>query len=266
MASNAYYEWVSDGKPYVVTKPAAEFKALLKGYGYTVYDYPNEDHQKAEPPEDHTPYSATEWPVNVSAYIAHALDIMPPGATAVAKGAIALPTLARRIIADRDAQTPGTMWIKYMNWTDEAGVCRQESWKTTPRTTRSSTDKGHIHLSARTDTQNHSIGGWDPIMSIKTDPDGWAMANRVWAMSQMLGQFTYTMPDGTRRTETNKLGDFLRAMSAQQTEILAQARANGEVLSRIETKVNALALGGVDEQQIRDAVRAELDATRLARG
>jgi hypothetical protein len=90
---------------------------------------------------------------------------MPPNATAIAMGALPLPTLARQIIHDKNAGVPGTEWVKYMNWTDENGVCRQERWMP-DHETRSSTDKDHIHLSARSDMDTSDVvsrSGWNPV-------------------------------------------------------------------------------------------------------
>lgn len=272
MASDAYFTWVSKGKPYTLTRPARELQALLRGYGYTVHDYPNDDHQTADPPEDHTPYSSTEWPVQVSAYIGHAVDIMPPEAAALAKGAIALPNLARRIIHDRDAKVLGTTWIKYMNWTDENGVCRKESWKTTPRTTTPSTDKGHIHLSGRTDTESMSIADWNPIM---TDiPLTWQQdqAFRVAALIAGLDEISASAP--TAGEDVLAWKRIAKELAPQFAAILAQAQTNGSLLSSVIqslTEIKAtIATGGVDpvvlEQMVRDAVRVELNATRFTNG
>jgi hypothetical protein len=76
--------------------------------------------------------------------------------------------IARQLIRDRDAGVPGAMWIKYINWTDESGVCRQERWMdlSAPlrRTTRTSTDNGHIHISGRSDVDDDDRADtYDPI-------------------------------------------------------------------------------------------------------
>jgi hypothetical protein len=78
------------------------------------------------------------------------------------------------------------MWIKYINWTDENGTCRQERWTDAGaplrRTTRSSTDKGHIHISGRSDVDDDDrADGYDPIARMRgededmqlKDPTGW---------------------------------------------------------------------------------------------
>ena len=159
--SREFYVWVGAGRPYALMRPAAALQRVLRGHGLTVYDYPDEGHLRASTPEDHTPFSATGWPVKSAYGIGHALDVMPRADTAAGRAENA--AIARRLIADRNAGVPGVAWIKYINWTDERGVCRQERWMPN-HTTRSSTDKGHIHISGRSDCDNDPrADGYDPL-------------------------------------------------------------------------------------------------------
>lgn len=161
MATNAYYDWVDDGSPYTLMRPAKATQSSLRAHGLTVYDYPDDSHLTASTPEDHTPFSATGWPI-VSAYgVGHAIDIMPR--TNDAAGRTENATIARQMIHDRNAGVPGAMWIKYINWTDEDGVCRQERWMP-EHETRSSSDSGHIHVSGRSDCDNDArADDYDPL-------------------------------------------------------------------------------------------------------
>jgi hypothetical protein len=168
MPTNAYRVWVQAGRPYVLMRPAKALKGRLQGHGYTVYDYPDEAHLEAATPEDHTPFSATGFPVDSAFGVGHALDVMPKADTAAARRELA--DLSRKLIHDRDNLVPGVRWIKYINWTDEHGVCRQERWMdpTNPRTrsTRSSSDKGHTHISGRSDADNDTRADtYDPYAS-----------------------------------------------------------------------------------------------------
>jgi hypothetical protein len=169
MASAKYYVWVADGRPYRLARPAAALQWVLRGHGLIVYDYPDDDHLQSDPAEDHTPFAATGWPT-VSAYgVGHAVDIMPRNGTAAGRAENA--AIARRLIADRNAGVPGVAWIKYLNWTDEQGVCRQERWMPN-HTTRSSTDKGHVHVSSRSDCDNDTRAeGYDPLSTGGEDMD-----------------------------------------------------------------------------------------------
>lgn len=165
MASQGYYDWIAAGSPYVRANPSAQLRAVIQSHGYTVYDYPDQAHLLAATPEDHTPFSETGWPVASRRWVGHAIDVMPPSAVALDKGAVPLVMLARQVIADKDAGVPGTKCIKYINWTDEDGNCWQTSWKPTKKTVRS-TDRGHIHISVRSDMDDSNDvieSGWDPV-------------------------------------------------------------------------------------------------------
>lgn len=164
MASQGYRDWLAAGEPYALIRPAAALQRVLRGHGLTVYDYPNQAHLEANPPEDHTPFSATGWPAANARWRARALDIMPRNDTAA--GRVENAAIARRLIADRDAGVPGVAWIKYINWTDEAGVCRQERW-TPSHTSRSSTDRGHVHISGRSDVDDDARADtYDPLEEV----------------------------------------------------------------------------------------------------
>lgn len=172
MVSQGYRDWLAAGQPYTLIRPAAAVQRNLRLQGLVVYDYPNAEHQKANTPEDHTPYSATSWPISNARWRGHALDVMPrtgvPAAAANAENA----AIARQLIRDRDAGVPGAMWIKYINWTDERGVCRQVRWQD-GRSERSSTDKGHIHISGRSDCANDARADtYDPLARARAGVTG----------------------------------------------------------------------------------------------
>lgn len=161
MASQGYRDWLKAGKPYTLIRPAKAVQKTVRAYGITVYDYPDDSHLQADRPEDHTPFSVTGWPGANKRWNARGLDIMPRSGSAAHRKENA--DIARQLIKDRNAQVPGAMWIKYINWTDESGVCRQERW-TPGHTTRSSSDKGHIHISGRSDVDTDTrADDYDPI-------------------------------------------------------------------------------------------------------
>jgi len=180
MASSGYNDWVRAGRPYSLIRPARDIQRNTRAHGFTVYDYPNDEHLKAANPQDHTPFSVTGWPYTSQERVrwrGRALDVMPRGDSAAARKEIA--NLARQIIRDKDAQAggsqdpgvQGTKAIKYMNWTDENGTCRQENWKTGRRVTTSSTDKGHIHLSFRDDMdESNTAASYDPWARMNGQP------------------------------------------------------------------------------------------------
>jgi hypothetical protein len=192
MASQGYRDWIKAGRPYTLIRPAKSTQTTLRRYGLTVYDYPNDAHLQANTPEDHTPFSVTGWPVPKDGsaatankrWKARALDIMPRSASLTHRKENA--DIARQFIKDRDAGHPGVAWIKYLNWTDENGVCKQERWTDAShpnqRTTRSSSDKGHIHLSGRSDADTDTrADDYDPIRRMLgiTTPIGAPMGQQM---------------------------------------------------------------------------------------
>lgn len=159
MASNSYHKWVADGEPYVDAEPIKDEAAILRAHGYTVWTKGDDRHMQAEPPEDHTAFSATGWPVKSAYPKGHAFDV------ADADKPYPLWQVAEQIIRDKDAGVPGTEWIKYLNYTDADGDCWHVSWQPNKSKTVSS-DRGHLHVSARSDMDNVSTT-YDPIARLK---------------------------------------------------------------------------------------------------
>lgn len=160
--------WIAAGSPFRLMRPAADLRDVLRGHGYTVYDIGNKAHLEHEPPEDHTPYSETGWPGKAKYGVGYAVDIMPKA------GLPSLQQLGARILADRNAGAPGIRWLKYMNWEperDNGGACWHESWQPN-YDRRSSSDRGHIHLSGLTGFEDSTIGaGYDPVARIRGEDD-----------------------------------------------------------------------------------------------
>lgn len=107
------------------------------------------------------------------------------------------------------------------------------------------------------ETKEQWISGGD--MSIKTDPDAWAMANRVYAIVQHFTNFSYTLPDGTKRSEVNKLAVVINSI----TSALAESATREQAMLVAITK---LAEGGadVDTAVIVAAVNAAAEKTNAA--
>jgi hypothetical protein len=160
MTLRDYAYWSTHGQPYELCAPERAYVDRMRAYGYVVYHYPDESHLTADLPEDHTPFSHTGWPVESPYGIAFASDTMPDR---IPPGCPTLPQLARQVIADKNAGVPGTEPLKYINWTDEAGNCWHDSWQPS-HARRASTDKGHIHRSARSDSAtSHIADAYDPV-------------------------------------------------------------------------------------------------------
>lgn len=163
--SQGYRDWVKAGKPYNLITPAKALQRNLRRHGLTVYDYPDDGHQQATKPEDHTPYSVTGWPGENRRWNARGLDIMPRSSSYAHRKENA--DIARQIIRDKDAGVPGTEWIKYLNWTDEDGNCFHVSWQPT-KAVRSSTDRNHIHVSGRSDCDSDTRAEtYDPFQRMQ---------------------------------------------------------------------------------------------------
>lgn len=164
---SALTAWQHDGSPYVLCQPGLDLRVMFLGYGYGIGSYPDDRHLAAVPPEDHTPFSATGYP-GVSPYgVGMAIDVM--GSTRT--GMPSLAQLGAKILADKKAGVAGTQSIKYMNWTDGNNNCWNESW--TPNYVRSSsTDRGHIHLSFRTDyAKSTNARGYSPVAALLPQPE-----------------------------------------------------------------------------------------------
>jgi hypothetical protein len=167
MTVATYEQWLVDGSPWFPAPCIATFAATLRGHGYTVNIIGDLAHLRANPPQDHTPYSHTPWPGPQPYPLVLALDIMPGG------GPLDWRRLGRLIVEDRTnaAMLAETEWIKYINWTDpDTGECWHTSWEPGQAQTPSS-DTGHIHISARTDLC-HAPTTYDPLAHLATPPPG----------------------------------------------------------------------------------------------
>lgn len=162
MASDAYYAWVKDGSPYRDTVWLQDQRKIWQGCGFTFWTKGDEDHLRAEVPQDHTPFSKTGWPVPSAYGVGHAFDVPNPPSS--------LPPLwqvAEQIIKDKNAKVPGTEWIKYLNYTDKNGDCWHISWQPNYAKTKSD-DRNHLHVSGRSDMDTaHTT--YDPIARLGED-------------------------------------------------------------------------------------------------
>lgn len=155
--------WEAAGRPtHGIITPVADTKRNLARYGIVVGTVGDRRHMDAKVAEDHTWYSQTGWPSAALLGWCYAGDIMQPGA--------GLPTLAQlgaQLVADRKAGLPEVAWIKYINWTDADGHCWHEAWDPTHRRT-SSGDRGHIHVSGRTDYRlSTCAAGYDLVARVR---------------------------------------------------------------------------------------------------
>lgn len=254
MASQGYYDWVRAGRPYMLIRPAKALQAALRGHGLTVFDYPDDGHLEAATPEDHTPFSVTGWPGPNRRWHARALDVMPRADTAAARAENA--AIARQLIRDRDAGVPGVMWIKYINWTAEDGTCQQERWMNAAaplqRTTRSSGDDGHVHVSGRSDADDDArADGYDPIARMTGGGDD-VDQNEILQFGPKAGGATVgdALSRGWKNTEDLADGNTVahRALVAQLAKLQAAAVADqardDALLAAVQAIAGGTATGG----------------------
>jgi len=152
MTTAAYYSWHNDGRPVTPAQPIRDVVVRLKSAfpraAHLFSWYADEAHYQADMPQDHTPFSATGWPLaNPYPYVfatdaAHRPDLGVDGHT----------LFAHWIGEARAGRMP---WLKYMIWQARIYDVRN-GW----REQSSSGHYGHIHLSARTDHRATTLGSW----------------------------------------------------------------------------------------------------------
>lgn len=249
MAITTYTGWINNGSPAFSAHPIQDIGDTAHRHGYNVgrtdvYGLGDQRHLLATPPEDHTPYSNTPWPIaQVYPYVT-ALDIMTP----VPAGYPSLAQLGQFLFDAKQAGRGELAWLKYMNWTDAAGSCWHDSWK--PQHARSrSNDRGHIHLSCRSDRVFfNGSHGWDFIaeaagMAI-SDADFDALKWRVEAL--IVGR-----DDVFGGPNVGEDVFVTRQIKSIQTKLDALAAAVEE-LGQAEG-------GGATPEQVRDVVDEQLD-------
>jgi hypothetical protein len=143
MATQAYWDWKARGSPFTVARPIADMVSIARRHGIGVLGtIGNEDHLTADPPEDHTPFSETAYPIPVKDCVC-ACDLVN------AQG------LGDALL--RDARAGKTPWLKYMNF----GNRQYGHWDGFRSWTWNSDD--HLHISCFSDKILYSLGSYDPL-------------------------------------------------------------------------------------------------------
>lgn len=154
MATQAYYNWVSAGKPWHKATPVAQYQAAFLAAGWPVTSLGtlgDTAHLTADRPQDHTPFSVTGWPgVNPYPYVlAFDAGHLP------AQGFDMGPVVARWLQDARDGKTP---WVKYIVWRGQLYDVRRD-WEPSG----ASGHYDHAHVSFRTDWYTKTIGGYTVV-------------------------------------------------------------------------------------------------------
>lgn len=143
MATQAYWDWERRGRPFTVARPIRDMVSIAHRHGISVLGtIGNEDHLQADPPEDHTPFSETAFPIPVHDCVC-ACDL------ANEQG------LGDAIL--RDARAGDAPWLKYMNY----GNLQYGYWDGFRNGQYN--DDEHIHLSCFSDKVNYVLGSYDPL-------------------------------------------------------------------------------------------------------
>jgi hypothetical protein len=246
MAITTRTAWEHDGSPWRLAQPINDFAATLRRYGYLIGTLGDDRHLSALPPEDHTPFSHTGWPGTSPYPVVMAIDIEQ-----ALKATPSTVTLGAKIVADKLANRPGTQWIKYINWTDVDGNCWDDSW--TPNHVRTrSTDRGHVHLSCRTDYATSRVAAsYDPIAELMGD-------------NMTPADFLALLKNAAVAAELARLPHTYRGYNAP-----AGAPDEWAILNRIDKNVATPPepiLVGVTLDEVRTVIREELAKLNLNLG
>lgn len=177
MASLAFGVWDRLGRPLEPCTPIREFvtrmEAAFPKAASILSWYADDSHYEAETPQDHTPFSATGWPLPSPRWVVHATDIMHRPDLGMDCHKLFAYWLA-------EAKAGRMPWLKYMIWRGQRYDVRN-GWR--PVTASGHFD--HIHLSTRTDHDDTHLGSWpvvpeeddmnaaETLQFIKTQRIGW---------------------------------------------------------------------------------------------
>lgn len=253
MATQAYRNWLAAGEPYQLAEWMNDVVETMQDHGYTVYHYPDISHLTTDQPQDHAPFSYTGWPIDSPFGKGFGVDIMPKNGDARS-----LAPLARQIIADKDAGHPALAGLKYINWTDGNGSVWQTSWKPT-KATRPNTDKGHIHLSGRSDSAHWRAVGYDPIARMNGEDDMAGIEDVITMVMNGSDQDGYAKGSNANHNVCKPYS--LRALHNKADVAAAEARAERAVIEQLAAVIKAGG-GNVDTVALGakiDSVRTEID-------
>lgn len=241
MTSWQHRDWIDRGRPDSgLARPLAQLLAVLESAGYTVYEYPNDAHLDAEPPEDHTYYAETGWPIKSPKWWRHAIDIMPP----TRPGLPSLTVLGQRIFNARQAGQ--ITWLKYMNWPSTGDLSRavKDTWQP-GHSRRASSDVGHIHLSSITGVE--TLGApFNPLSAATPEADMPLSQDDIINVASAVVQWSTeggALPPQFRGAGTNLLSleAQLKGVAKDLETVRSQAASNGSGLTSVTTALSTLA-------------------------
>jgi hypothetical protein len=263
MASQAYYDWKADGSPKRFSRPITAIADRLQEHGYTVYQQGNQAHLTHVPPEDHTFFSATGWPGKSPYPYCNAMDIMPPDAGQKSKltgeRLPSLQQLSAQLFKDKQAKHPGVAFLKYMNSEpagDNTGPCYHDSW--TPDHSRiNSTDRGHIHVSGRSDSVTSTLSD-DYDLVARVTGDDMAAVDLTDAAAEKVANAVVSKVLGSSGPNLGQDVETLETFPAKFAEILAAVQASGtptvDVEALADAIVSRLPAGSLTKQDVADVL------------
>lgn len=235
MTTQAYWDWVADGRPFKLATPIAEYLAAFKAAGWptgSLGTIGDTAHLQADHPQDHTPFSATGWPLPSEYPYVHAFDAghLPDS------GHDMRPVVAYWLAEARAGRSP---WVKYIVWRGQIFDVRN-GWDAEP----ASDHFDHAHVSIRTDWTHTSIGTWKPVekgSAVTTSTTG----TQVW-------EHTIGSP---ALGKTMSAADWLKYAYEAQVDVL-RVEAGVKALSAAVAALPGQTQASVDPQAIADALAA----------
>lgn len=255
MASTAYQQWVNAGRPLTPARPVREVVdrmkvAYPKAAAKSLFSwYANEAHYQANPPQDHTPFSATGWPLPSPRWYVFATDIM------------------HRPDLDVDCTVLFPYWLgearagrfpslKYIIWQAKL-YSVQNNWG--PQSNSDHFD--HIHLSFRTDFGDVSLGSWSLVPGGSDDMFFFQVEDQ--GAGRMNGCTYEFAPNYETLLKWQAAWPGVATKKVKRADI--EAGVYGVAVDKLINVPTVPGGGGVSEEAVRVIVRDELDHTKLVR-
>lgn len=220
-----YYSWDKLGRPLEPARPIREVVERLRvaypraAEAHLFSWYADEAHYQAEPPQDHTPFSATGWPLESPRWVVFATDVMHRPD----QGVDCFDLFPYWLYEAKAGRMP---WLKYLIWQAKRYDLRNDY-----APVDASGHFGHVHLSARTDHQHTSLGDWSvegDTMITQVEADLIANTTVTNLLGRLLGASGPTVGVALQGTYKNVVTLLGRAGVELTPEQLAAVQAAAE--------------------------------------
>lgn len=224
MPAAVYYSWDRAGRPLEPAQPIRDMVDRLKvaypraASAHLFGWYADESHYQAVPPQDHTPYSQTGWPLPSPQWVVFATDVMHRKDLGVDCAVL----FSYWIGEARAGRMP---WLKYIIWEAKLYTVRT-GWRAEANTGH----YDHIHLSARTDHRTTSLGAWSVVpmgddVTLENPDKAWVnnSADGIARLTRMDDTAQYQNSTGVEGpVEENKLVTAIKRLGSDVTELKAR--------------------------------------------